>query len=110
MGYAGIWLVVVLMAALSAAGWYLLVRGFTSAYGRALVPAVWLALMLVPAPVPGFPGNYAPAFVVLIFEGLFQAAGEPWIAFRLLVAGVCVAVAAVSLTFVILRRRHQPTA
>ena len=110
MSYAGVWVVVVLLAGLSAAGWYMLMRSLASIYARALVPAAWLALMLVPAPVPGFAGNWAPAFVVVIFEGLFQAEGEPWLAFRLLLAGVCLAVAVASLTILILRRRQQPTA
>lgn len=110
MSYAGVWVVVVAMAGLSAGAWYMLMRSHASIYVRALVPAAWLALMLVPAPIPGFAGNWAPAFVVLIFEGLFQAEGEPWLAFRLLMAGMCLAVAVVSLTLLILRRRQQPTA
>lgn len=110
MSYGGVWFVVVLLGALSAVGWYLLVRTFASVYVQALVPGIWLALMLVPAPVPEYSGHFAPAFVVLIFEGLFQSQGEPWMAFRLLLAGVCLAAAIVSLTFLVLRRRRQPTA
>lgn len=32
---------------------------------------------LVPAPVPGYSGYYAPAYIVLIFESLFQIEGSP---------------------------------
>ncbi len=109
MSYGAVWVVVVLLAGLSAGGWYMLLRPFGSIYVRALVPAAWLALLLLPAPVPGFAGNWAPAFVVLVFEGLFQAAGEPWLAFRLLLAGVCVVVAVVGLIIWILQRHQQPS-
>jgi hypothetical protein len=107
MSYAGVWFIVVLFGGLSASGWYMLMRTFGSAYAKILVPAIWLALVLVPAPVPEFSGHYAPAFVVLVFEGLFQSEGNAGVALRLLAAGVCLAVAAVSLVFLILRRRRQ---
>ena len=32
---------------------------------------------LVPAPVPGYSGYYAPAYIVLIFEAFFQIDGSP---------------------------------
>ena len=99
-----------LTGALSTAGWYLLLRTFASRFVQVLLPAIWMAAMVVPAPVPDFPGEYAPAFVVVIFEGLFQSDGEPWVAARLMFAAVCLAVATVGLSFLALRRRRQPTA
>lgn len=42
-------------------------------------------LLLVPAGIPDFPGNYAPAFVVAVFEALFQVDGQPLAALRILV-------------------------
>jgi len=46
----------------------------------------WLpgALLIVPAGLPGHDGNYAPAFVVAIFEWLFQSDGRPGAALRIL--------------------------
>ena len=109
MSYGDVWLIVVAAGVLSAGGWFMLIRTFAPVYVQVLVPAVWLAALLVPAPVPGYSGNFAPAFVVLLFEGLFQAEGDPGLALRFLLAGVFVAVAGVSLTFVLLRRRRQPS-
>ncbi len=53
---------------------------------------VLLSLLLVPAPVPGFPGDLAPAFLVALFESLFQADGKPLVALRLLGIGSIVGV------------------
>lgn len=66
----------------------------------ALLLAVWL---LLPAPVPGFDGHFAPAFVVLTFEALFQQAGQPRTAGMILGAGTALAVAVMLLLAVIRR-------
>lgn len=66
-----------------------------------LIP-VWL---LVPAPVPGYEGQLAPAFVVFIFEWLFQPEGAPATAGRILLLSTCV-VTAFFLVFWLFRRRH----
>lgn len=55
-----------------------------------LLLAVWL---LLPAPVPGYPGHYAPAFLVFCFEWLFQQAGDPRPAGIILGAGTLLALA-----------------
>jgi hypothetical protein len=47
-------------------------------------------LLLVPAGIPDFPGNYAPAFVVAIFEALFQVDGQPLAATRMLILALVV--------------------
>ena len=47
-------------------------------------------LLLVPAGIPDFPGNYAPAFVVAIFEALFQVDGQPLAAARMLILALVV--------------------
>ncbi|HEY5644462.1 MAG TPA: hypothetical protein VIS76_00845 [Pseudomonadales bacterium] len=51
-----------------------------SSHGGAWQHLLWVlppVLMLVPAPVPHYPGNFAPAFVVAVFESLFVAEGQP---------------------------------
>ena len=53
---------------------------------------VLLSLLLVPAPIPGYPGDLAPAFLVALFESLFQADGKPLVALRLLGIGSIVGV------------------
>lgn len=66
-----------------------------SVRGVLLWPALALlaALLLVPAPHPGAEGVWAPAFVVALFEGLFQPSGSPTVSLRLLLAGLVVALA-----------------
>lgn len=70
-----------------------------------LIP-VWL---LLPAPVPGYEGQLAPAFVVFLFEWLFQREGSPAMAGRILLLGTCVTSAAF-LAFWLLRRRRAAVA
>lgn len=53
---------------------------------------VLLSLLLVPAPIPGYPGDLAPAFLVALFESLFQPDGKPLVALRLLGIGSIVGV------------------
>ena len=86
------WLVV----ALAAVGVAVSIYGFfrNSRFRGALVFSlvVLLSLLLVPAPVPGYPGNLAPAFLVVLFESLFQAEGKPLVALRLLGIGLIVGI------------------
>ena len=104
MSYASVWLIVIGTAGVATIGVYLLVRQLTSGFLRALVCALILALLLTPAPVPEHPVNFAPAFIVAIFEGLLQSDGSPWVALRLLLVGLTVALAAVTLGALALRR------
>jgi hypothetical protein len=52
--------------------------------------AVWL---LIPAKIQVVSGYYAPAFIVLIFEGIFRQEGDPGQAIVALTAGTLVVVA-----------------
>ena len=67
----------------------------------AVLLAVWL---LVPAPVPGFEGRYAPAFLVFAFEWLFQQAGHPRTAGMILAGSTVLALAGLLLAGVGRRR------
>lgn len=72
-----------------------------------LVVAVLLAVFaLIPAPVPGHPEHYAPAFLVFTFEWWFQQPGHPRTAGIILVAGETLAVAAFLLAAALRRRRR----
>ncbi len=64
-------------------------RGFARAWLRSLC----LPLMLTPAPVPGFPGYFAPAYMVALFETLFQIDGQPAQSLKLLLAALLAATA-----------------
>lgn len=70
-----------------------------------LVTAVLLTVwLLVPAPVPGFEGHYAPAFLVFAFEWLFQQAGHPRTAGLILAGSTVLALAGLLLAGVGRRR------
>lgn len=91
MGEAIAWLIAAL-AGLAAL--YCVVRltrpwrsGFLKAWLRCLAPVA----LLLPAPVPGFDGHCAPAFVVALFEAAFQRQGRPQSALALLLGGVLLA-------------------
>ena len=84
MPYLIAWTVIVVTGVIGAVGLFYLTREFNppglQLLIRILIP-VWL---LLPAPVPNFPGNYAPAFLIAIFEGLLQVDGQPGQSLRLL--------------------------
>jgi hypothetical protein len=108
MSYGTIWLLIIGAGVVGIGAAYMLViRRVPSGYLRALACALILALLWTPAPIPGYPSNYAPAFIVVVFEGLLQASGNPWVAVRLLLAGVTLAIAAVTLATFGWRRRRR---
>jgi hypothetical protein len=72
--------------------------------GLAFLMAVWL---LVPAAIPNFPGHYAPAFIVFLFEALFQHDGKPRAAGIILAAATVVALA-LMLVWMVVRRLMKP--
>ena len=80
------WVVVVTFALLGAVGLYKLVPNMVPSFKVPLVATV-LVLFLLPAPVPRFEGEFAPAFIVFVFEYLFQIDGEPNFAGGVLLVG-----------------------
>lgn len=88
MAYITTWTIIAIAALVGLFGFYRLLREFVgSAYLRVLCCGLIFALVLTPAPIPGYPQHYAPAFIVAIFEGIFQRDGAPWVALRFLIAG-----------------------
>lgn len=85
MGELLAWALAAAAALLAFAGVCALTRRCPSLL-RSWLRTLVLALMLTPAPVPGFPGNFAPAYVVALFEALFQIEGAPQPALKLLLA------------------------
>ena len=60
---------------------------------RVWLPYVLTALfftLLVPAPVPDHPEFLAPAFIVVLFEWIFQEHGRPGVAVRILCMGAII--------------------
>lgn len=65
-------------------------RHLASGWLRHCLCVLPVLLLLVPTRIPDFPGNYAPAFVVAIFEALFQVDGQPVAAARMLLLALVV--------------------
>ena len=93
------WLI--LLAACLGGAWSLnkTLQNFSNLLIKKLIICGMCAFFLTPAPVPGYPGAWAPAFVVALFEALFQIDGTPGSAALSLLAGVGV-------TLVLVRSVH----
>jgi len=86
MSYTIAWLVIAAAGLLGSGFLFLLTRNVRGPAFRWILRVLPPVLMVAPAPVPNYDGQLAPAFVVLIFEGLFQTEGEPGIAAMILLA------------------------
>ena len=82
MLYANEWIAIAVLAFIGAFCLNLVLRG--SGPARARLPGklryifvtMVMVFFLLPAPVPNYPGVYAPAFVVFVFESVFQSNGQ----------------------------------
>ena len=83
MPYSNAWIVIAVLAVIGAYCLNLLLRGSRPSPQRwprklrDIFVTLVFVFFLLPAPVPNYPGIYAPAFVVFIFESLFQSSGQP---------------------------------
>ena len=103
------WLVV-LVGALGVVGAFLglLKRGAGTLWRRLLIGAA-LAVMLVPAPVPGHPEQLAPASIVCVFEAFFQIEGAPGQSLRILLFGLAATLLLVVLGHSLIARYVSPS-
>ncbi len=76
-GYVLAWLVIVVAAAAGALSLWFFAARWIAAPVRLWLVVFALAFFLLPAPIPQVPGGWAPAFVIAIFELLFQIDGQP---------------------------------
>ena len=76
--------------AIAAGGLWFLTRGMAAGAFRTILRLVPPLLMLLPAPVPNYEGQMAPAFIVFVFESLFQVKGQPLPAGLILLVGLLV--------------------
>lgn len=84
MPFTTAWLVVLGAALVGTFALFFLTRPLAPGLARNLLRWLPAPLLVVPAPLPGHDGYFAPAFVVAIFEWLFQANGHPGPAVRIL--------------------------
>jgi len=84
-------------------------RGWEAPLVKALAGWWLLLVLLVPAQVPRFTDQFAPAFLVFLFERFLQRDGDPAAAGRILAAATVVALVFGLLTWLIghLRRRRR---
>ena len=92
MANTWVWVAIVLCGLGGVAGLYMALGGWLARETRLAGAFVLLCLLVTPAPVPDYAGSYAPALIVLVFEGAFQREGDPLIALRILLAVAAVAV------------------
>ncbi len=98
------WLAVLLAAPLMIFALTRATRGWPLPEVRRLLGWLLGLGLVVPAPIPGHPGHYAPAFLVLLFEWLFQRPGKPATAGLILAAAAALALALALVTGILARR------
>ena len=103
-GYTLAWWVIAGSALIGAFALFRLLRMIKRGLVRWLGAAVAIAFFCTPAPVPEYPGHWAPAFVVAIFEALFQTNGSPVQSVRILVLSVSVVTLSTILLYFVLQR------
>jgi hypothetical protein len=87
-----------------------LTRNMSSGWFRRTIRWMPLLLLLVPAAIPAYEGNYAPAFVVAVFEALFQSAGNPWPALKILIITLLIGQLAILVVTRLFSRREKTAA
>ena len=100
------WTAALAAALLAFVGIWRLTRTLRSRFLRIWLRALSLVLMLTPAPVPKFEGHYAPAYIVALFEAVFQLQGEPAQSVKLLLASCLLASVVAALWSWFAHRRH----
>jgi len=103
------WSVMALLAPLAAYAFLRATRGLPLLWLRRALAVVVASWVLVPAPIPNFPGNYAPAFFVFVFEAVFQHSGKPRVAAIILAMATLAALVGM-LLLVLMRRLMKPRA
>jgi hypothetical protein len=99
---------VVLGAGLGALlGVFVLTRRIRSVWLRSLLRCLAAVWMMVPWSIQVVEGQYAPAFVVAVFEGVFRAGGNPKPALAVLALATAVVILLVLLAGLIGRRRRR---
>lgn len=88
MSYLVAWMIVISAGLIGCVALMFLTRSMTTLWLRNLICGLPLVLLLVPAPVPAYSGQFAPAFIVVIFEGLFQTNGQPLAALTIVIAAL----------------------
>lgn len=100
------WMIVVGSGLLALGFWFLITRSVGNGFLRSWLRCLAAVCMLLPAPLPGYPGHFAPAYVVALFEAVFQENGEPQQAFIIL-GGGAILVTILLIAWSLLRPRRR---
>ncbi|MBM4204184.1 MAG: hypothetical protein FJ194_08570 [Gammaproteobacteria bacterium] len=87
-GHLIAWILVIVFAAAMLGSVWGLYRYTAARRWMGLVLPVLYVVLVIPAPIPDYPGFLAPAFLVALFEWAFQEQGQPGVALRLLGIGL----------------------
>ncbi len=109
MDYINIWGIAALAGVACLGFFFLLTRRVSSLFVRTLLRCLGAVWILLPAPVPNYPGNYAPAFVVWVFEGVLQSDGEPLLSIQILLWSSLAVVGLVVFWYLIFGRHQKAT-
>lgn len=105
-GYTIAWIIIVGCTLIGAITFYKWLAVIGNGWVRALLVASAVALFVTPAPVPGYDGQWAPAFLVMVFEAFFQTDGQPATSTRLLLLSLVVMLTLTVLGRMVLLRRQ----
>jgi hypothetical protein len=86
MEVAYAWAVVLIAGLGTLGGIFLLTRSISTEWLRSLLRCLAAVWLLLPWKIQVVEGQYAPAYVVALFEGVFRNDGNPWPALRALTA------------------------
>ena len=71
------WGLYLLAAVLTFLAWHRVTARIPWMTLRDLLRVVALAALFTPAPLPGYAGHFAPAWLVVLFDGVLQHSGDP---------------------------------
>jgi hypothetical protein len=107
MDYINIWGIAALAGIACLGFFFLLTRRVGSLFLRILLRCLGAVWILMPAPVPNYSGNFAPAFVVWIFEGVLKSDGEPWLSLQILLWSSLAVIGLVLFWYFLFGRRNE---
>ena len=110
MEYLNVWLVAIVAGIACLGFFFLLTRRVGNPLLRSLLRCLAMVWLLLPAPVPDYPGQFAPAFVVWMFEGVLQSNGDSDLAVRILLGGSVAVVVLVVTWYLLFGRKEQAAA
>ncbi len=107
--YALAWLLLLLMAAGGGTALWRLLHRVNSLVVKSILVGITVLFFATPAPVPGYSGEFAPAFIVGIFEAFFQIEGRPGVALLTLTIALVVGAVVAGLLGRWLQQRRSKT-